>query len=99
MFEMVSGQRMMTSYFRVGGVALEPPLGFFERVREFAGRFPEKVDEYENLLTGNPIWMMRTKGVAQLSAEDAIALGSQRTDVARKRSGHRFAPRYALLGL
>src|SRR5580704_9341818 len=49
MFEMVSGQRMMTSYFRVGGVALEPPLGFFDRVREFAGRFPDKVDEYENL--------------------------------------------------
>src|SRR6266404_354796 len=56
-FEMISGQRMMTSYFRVGGLALEPPLGLFERVREFAGRFPEKVDEYENLLTGNPIWM------------------------------------------
>ncbi len=76
MFEMVSGQRMMTSYFRIGGIALEPPLGFFERVREFAGRFSGKVDEYENLLTGNPIWMMRTKGVAQLSAEDAIALGA-----------------------
>src|ERR1700678_1330706 len=76
MFEMVSGQRMMTSYFRVGGIALEPPLGFFERVREFAGRFPDKVDEYENLLTGNPIWMMRTKGVAVMSAEDAIALGA-----------------------
>ena len=76
MFEMVSGQRMMTSYFRVGGIALEPPLGFFERVREFAGRFPEKVDEYENLLTGNPIFLMRTKGVAKLSAEDAIALGA-----------------------
>jgi len=76
MFEMVSGQRMMTSYFRVGGVALEPPLGFFDRVRDFAGYFPEKVDEYENLLTGNPIWGMRTKGVAVLSAEDAIALGA-----------------------
>ena len=38
MFEMVSGQRMMTSYFRVGGLALEPPLGFFERVRDFARR-------------------------------------------------------------
>ncbi|HEX3822642.1 MAG TPA: NADH dehydrogenase (quinone) subunit D [Candidatus Sulfotelmatobacter sp.] len=73
-FEMVSGQRMMTSYFRVGGLALEPPLGFFDRVRDFAGYFPEKVDEYENLLTGNPIWMMRTKGVARLTAEDAIAL-------------------------
>jgi NADH-quinone oxidoreductase subunit D len=73
-FEMVSGQRMMTSYFRVGGIALEPPLGFFDRVRDFAGYFPEKVDEYENLLTGNPIWGMRTKGVAVMSAEDAIAL-------------------------
>ncbi|MFZ0279583.1 MAG: NADH dehydrogenase (quinone) subunit D [Candidatus Sulfotelmatobacter sp.] len=76
MFEMVSGQRMMTSYFRVGGVALEPPLGFFDRVREFIARFPSKVDEYENLLTGNPIFMMRTQGVAKLSAEDAIALGA-----------------------
>ena len=74
MFEAVSGQRMMTSYFRVGGVALEPPLGWFDRVRDFAGYFPEKVDEYENLLTGNPIWGMRTKGVARITAEDAIAL-------------------------
>jgi NADH-quinone oxidoreductase subunit D len=76
MFEMVSGQRMMTSYFRVGGIALEPPLGFFDRVRDFASYFQSKVDEYENLLTGNPIWMMRTKGVAVMSAEDAIALGA-----------------------
>ena len=76
MFEMVSGQRMMTSYFRVGGIALEPPIGFFDRVRDFASYFPEKVDEYENLLTGNPIWMMRTKGVARMTAEDAIALGA-----------------------
>ena len=76
MFEMVSGQRMMTSYFRVGGIALELPLGFFDRVRDFASYFQSKVDEYENLLTGNPIWMMRTKGVAVMSAEDAIALGA-----------------------
>jgi len=75
-FEMLSGQRMMTSYFRVGGLALEPPLGFFERVRKFIGYFPEKVDEYENLLTGNPIWAMRTKGVARMTAEDAIGLGA-----------------------
>jgi NADH-quinone oxidoreductase subunit D len=76
MFEMVSGQRMMTSYFRVGGIALEPPLGFYDRVRDFAGYFPERVEEYENLLTGNPIWMMRTKGIARISAEDAMALGA-----------------------
>ncbi|MFY9908038.1 MAG: NADH dehydrogenase (quinone) subunit D [Terriglobales bacterium] len=76
LFEMVSGQRMMTSYFRIGGLALEPPLGFFEKVKKFADRFPGNVDEYENLLTGNPIFMMRTKGVAYLSQEDAIALGA-----------------------
>jgi NADH-quinone oxidoreductase subunit D len=75
-FEMVSGQRMMTSYFRIGGLALEPPLGFFEKVKKFADRFPGNVDEYEGLLTGNPIFQMRTKGVAQLSPEDAIALGA-----------------------
>jgi NADH-quinone oxidoreductase subunit D len=75
-FEMVSGQRMMTSYFRIGGLALEPPLGFFEKVKKLADRFPGNVDEYEGLLTGNPIFMMRTKGVAHLSAEDAIALGA-----------------------
>jgi len=75
-FEMVSGQRMMTSYFRIGGLALEPPLGMFEKVKQFADRFPGNVDEYEGLLTGNPIFMMRTKGVARLSAEDAIALGA-----------------------
>src|SRR6202022_5158285 len=65
-FEMVSGQRMMTSYFRIGGLALEPPPGFFERVRDFAQGFPSKVDEYENLLTGNPIWKMRTQGIARI---------------------------------
>ena len=76
LFEMVSGQRMMTSYFRIGGLALEPPLGFFEKVKRFADRFPRNVDEYENLLTANPIWVRRTKGVATISAEDAIALGA-----------------------
>jgi NADH-quinone oxidoreductase subunit D len=54
-YEMVSGQRMMTSYFRIGGLALDPPLGFFEKVKKFLDAFPEKVDEYENLLTGNRI--------------------------------------------
>ena len=75
-FEMVSGQRMMTSYFRIGGLALEPPLGLFERVKQFADRFPEKVDEYEGLLTSNPIWVERTRKVAYLAPDDAIALGA-----------------------
>ncbi|HET7207131.1 MAG TPA: NADH dehydrogenase (quinone) subunit D [Terriglobales bacterium] len=76
LFEMVSGQRMMTSYFRIGGLALEPPIGFFERVEHFVKRFPDRINEYENLLTANPIWLKRTKGVATLSAKDAIALGA-----------------------
>lgn len=76
MFEMVSGQRMMTSYFRVGGLALDPPIGLFDKVRAFSDRFASRVDEYENLLTENPIWTMRTKGVARITPEDAIALGA-----------------------
>jgi NADH-quinone oxidoreductase subunit D len=74
LFEAVSGQRMMTSYFRIGGLALEPPLGWFDRVKGFNDRFPANIDEYESLLTSNPIWTGRTKGVAYLSAEDAISL-------------------------
>ena len=74
-FEAVSGQRMMTSYFRVGGLALEPPLNLFDRIQKFIKILPEKIDEYQNLLVGNPIWMGRLKGVGHLSAEDAIALG------------------------
>ncbi len=76
LFEAVSGQRMMTSYFRVGGLALEPPLGFFDRVKHFVDRFPARVNEYEELLTSNPIWVERTKDVAYISPEDAIALGA-----------------------
>ncbi len=74
-FEHVAGQRMMTSYFRIGGVSLEPPLDFFQMVQTFIKRMPSKIDEYQNLLTGNPIWVDRLKGVGYLSAEDAIAMG------------------------
>ncbi len=74
-FEYVAGQRMMTSYFRIGGLSMEPPLDFFNRVQGFIRTFPEKIDEYSNLLTGNPIFVNRLKGVGYISAEDAIALG------------------------
>ena len=74
-FENVSGQRMMTSYFRIGGLALEPPLDFFDRVKKFAKIFPEKIEEYEGLLKGNPIWQERTQGVGYIGAEDCNALG------------------------
>jgi NADH-quinone oxidoreductase subunit D len=74
-FEAVSGQRMMTSYFRVGGLALEPPLGWLKGVEKFAKSFPARIDEYEALLTRNPIWLRRTQGVGYISPEDAIAYG------------------------
>jgi len=74
-FEMVSGQRMMTSYFRIGGLALEPPLGWLKRVKAFVDKFPPRIDEYEGLLTRNPIWLMRTQGVGTISAKDAVAVG------------------------
>jgi NADH-quinone oxidoreductase subunit D len=74
-FEMVSGQRMMTSYFRIGGLALEPPPGWLERVRRFIDMFPSRLEEYENLLTHNRIWLMRTVGIGILEAKDAIAFG------------------------
>jgi NADH-quinone oxidoreductase subunit D len=73
-FEAVSGQRMMTSYFRIGGLAMEPPLDLFDRIQAFIKTFPEKIDEYSNLLTGNPIFRNRLMGVGYLSAEDAVAL-------------------------
>ena len=74
-YEMVSGQRMMTSYFRIGGLAMEPPIGFFEAVKKFVDVFPERVDEYEDLLTGNRIFIDRLKNVANISKEDALAFG------------------------
>src|ERR1039457_4286268 len=75
LFEAVAGQRMMTSYIRIGGLAMEPPLDFLDRVQAFIRTFPEKIDEYANLLTGNPIFKGRLKGVGYLSGADAIALG------------------------
>ena len=75
-FEMFSGQRMMTSYFRVGGLALDAPRGWDKVVRKFIDQFPSKVDQYENLLTGNPIWMQRTKDVGHVSLEDLIDIGA-----------------------
>jgi NADH-quinone oxidoreductase subunit D len=75
LFEAIAGQRMMTSYFRIGGLALEPPMEFREQVQNFLDIMPGRIDQYEGLLTGNPIWIGRLQGVGTLSAVDAIALG------------------------
>jgi NADH-quinone oxidoreductase subunit D len=74
-FEMFSGQRMMTSYFRIGGLALPHPRGWQKRVKDFVDIFPSRVDEYEELLTNNRIWTGRTKGVGYISIEDMLDLG------------------------
>ena len=75
-FEYVSGQRMMTSYFRIGGLALEPPPNWLDRVRRLIDSLPAHVDEYEGLLTNNRIWLGRTQGVGIMSAADAIAMAA-----------------------
>lgn len=74
-YDMVSGARMTSSYFRVGGLSMDIPEGFLERCEKFVDEMPAHIDEYENMLTKNPIWMARTKDVALLSARDAVAWG------------------------
>jgi NADH-quinone oxidoreductase subunit D len=74
-FEMFSGQRMMTSYIRPGGLALEPPRGWEKAVGNFIRAFPSKVDEYEELLDSNPIWKRRTQGVGFIALEDMLDQG------------------------
>jgi NADH-quinone oxidoreductase subunit D len=70
--EMCSGQRMMTSYFRVGGLWRDVPEDFEPAVRQFLAYYPDRVREYERLLKENPIWKERTVGVGVISAEQAI---------------------------
>jgi NADH-quinone oxidoreductase subunit D len=74
-FEMFSGQRMMTSYIRIGGLALEPPRDWQNVIGKFIRGFPSKVDEYEELLDSNPIWTRRTKGVGFIPLEEMLDLG------------------------
>ncbi len=75
MFEMVCGARLTVSYIRIGGVWQDIPPAFERRLREFLEYMPRRIDEYERMLTDNPIWKKRTIGVGKLSAEQAIALG------------------------
>ena len=74
-FEFISGQRMMTSYIRPGGLAKDLPEGFVEKVQAFVDGFPARIQEYHGLLTMNEIWRDRMVGVGKLSAENAVRLG------------------------
>ena len=75
LFELVSGARMHTRYFQVGGLAEDIPPGFYSECRRFVEWMPKAINDYEALLTGNEIWLERTQGLGLLSADDAIALG------------------------
>jgi NADH-quinone oxidoreductase subunit D len=73
--EMISGERMNTCFFQVGGCSADMPPGFEKGLRTFIKELPDRVDEWEQLLSGNTIWMDRTKGVGILPAEQLIGLG------------------------
>ncbi|MCC6188118.1 MAG: NADH dehydrogenase (quinone) subunit D [Anaerolineales bacterium] len=73
--EMISGQRMMTSYFRPGGVWRDVPAGFEEAVRAFLDYLPRRLDEYEALLTNNPIWLDRTRNIGVIDGATALTWG------------------------
>jgi NADH-quinone oxidoreductase subunit D len=75
LFEELTGQRMMTSYIRFGGVELEVPDGWLGRVQTFIDTFPGHIDEYERLLTRNGIWKERLVGVGVISGKEAVEWG------------------------
>ncbi|MCZ2126778.1 MAG: NADH-quinone oxidoreductase subunit D [Anaerolineales bacterium] len=74
-FELVSGQRMMTTYFRPGGVWRDAPVEFEAAVRDFIKIFPRRIDEYERLLTKNPLFVDRMVDIGYLSKEAALSYG------------------------
>lgn len=74
--ELVSGQRMMTTYIRPGGLWRDVPVEFDAAVRNILDTFPKRIDEYEDLLTKNPLFLDRTMGIGKISAEEAIQWGA-----------------------
>jgi NADH-quinone oxidoreductase subunit D len=74
-FELCSGVRLMTSYIMPGGLQADLPPGFDAKVNEFLDIFPQRLQEYHDLLTNNQLWIERTKGVGTISAKDAVAYG------------------------
>ncbi len=75
LYEKVSGARMTSNYFRVGGLSADLPEGFEKEITSFIDDMPGCLDTYEGLLTGNKIWQSRTMGVGIIEAEDAIDIG------------------------
>jgi NADH-quinone oxidoreductase subunit D len=74
-FEMVSGQRMMTTYIRPGGVWRDVPVEFEAAVRHIVDIMPARIDEYESMLTTNMLFLERTQGIGVISSEDCKRWG------------------------
>ncbi|RIK51571.1 MAG: NADH-quinone oxidoreductase subunit D [Chloroflexi bacterium] len=74
-FELCSGQRMMTTYFRPGGLWRDVPVEFETAVRDFLKMFPKRIDEYERLLTKNPLFLDRLLGIGKLDPAVALSYG------------------------
>ncbi len=74
-FELVSGQRMMTTYLRPGGLWRDVPVEFEKAVRTFVNMFHKRVDEYEGLLTKNPLFIDRMVGIGKLPLDQALSYG------------------------
>jgi NADH-quinone oxidoreductase subunit D len=73
--EMLAGFRMFPSYLRIGGLREDLPSGFHEAVTSFLDQFPDKLLMFEDLLTKNPVWLKRTKGVGILTPQDTMDYG------------------------
>lgn len=75
LIEAASGGRMTPSYFRIGGLMMDLPAGFDRRVRQFLEDFPEALDTFDTLVTGNTIWQRRTQGIGIIERDEAINWG------------------------
>ena len=73
--EMCSGQRMMTTYIRPGGIWRDVPVEFEAAVRDILKTFPKRIDQYEALLTRNPLMLDRTLGIGKLTGEECLNFG------------------------
>ncbi|XP_058810570.1 NADH-ubiquinone oxidoreductase 49 kDa subunit [Phymastichus coffea] len=74
-YERVSGARMHSAYVRPGGVALDLPLGLMDDIYEWSAKYSERIDEIEDVLSENRIWIQRTKDIGIINAEDALNFG------------------------
>jgi NADH-quinone oxidoreductase subunit D len=93
-FEMCSGARMMTSYIRPGGIWRDVPDEFEDAVRSFVKILPKRLQQYEDLLSKNPLYIDRTRGIGPISREDAIRWGL--TGPALRAAGEPFDLRRAV---